>query len=51
MLDSISNANLEAGSKKANLAGLMKMDRVYPINLSYKVSNNRSDLGLKVKGS
>ena len=44
MLDSLSQANIDIGGKRANLAGLMKMDRVYPINIGYKVTNNRSDL-------
>ena len=49
MLDSLSQANLDANAKRANLASLMKMDRVYPINLSYKISNNRSEM--RGKGS
>lgn len=45
MLDSLSQAQLDIGGRRANLAGLLKMDRVYPINIGYKVTNNRSDLG------
>ena len=44
MLDTLSQGNLDIGGKRANLAGLMKMDRVYPINIGYKVTNNRAEL-------